>query len=75
MPAGGRREKVDEVRVAGRRWRLVRADTFTRFGLDGPQPPRPSGPDVGAAGSARLYSDWRGVVVDPGASVGPVRRR
>ncbi|MFI7208075.1 DUF5954 family protein [Micromonospora aurantiaca (nom. illeg.)] len=66
-------EKVDEVNVAGRRWRVVRADTFTRFGPDGPESPRPSDPDSGAAGSAGLYSDREGVVVDPGAPVGPVQ--
>ncbi|WP_406106265.1 DUF5954 family protein [Micromonospora globbae] len=66
-------EKVDEVSVAGRRWRIARADTFTRFGPDGPEPPRPSDPDSGAADSARLYCDREGVVVDPGAPVGPVQ--
>ncbi|MEV1333168.1 DUF5954 family protein [Micromonospora costi] len=66
-------EKVDEVSVAGRRWRVVRADTFTRFGPDGPEPPRPSDPDSGADDSAGLYSDREGVLVDPGAPVGPVQ--
>lgn len=66
-------EKVDEVAVAGRRWRIARSDTFTRFGPDGPEPPRPSDPDSDPTGSAHPYSDREGVVVDPRAPVGPVQ--
>ena len=31
-------EKVDELTIAGRRHRVIRADTFARFGSDGPEP-------------------------------------
>lgn len=43
-------EKVDELTVAGRRFRIVRADTFARFGDDGPEPPRPTDRDPSPPG-------------------------
>ncbi|MEU8332213.1 DUF5954 family protein [Micromonospora sp. NPDC048839] len=36
------RERVDEIVADGRRHRIVRADTFARFGDEGPEPPRPT---------------------------------
>lgn len=39
------RERPDELTVAGRVFRVVRADRFCRFGVDGPEPPRPGDPD------------------------------
>ncbi|MEV0005961.1 DUF5954 family protein [Micromonospora sp. NPDC050980] len=62
-------EKVNEVTVAGRRHRVVRADTFARFSEDGPEPPRPSDPDTGTGGQSRD----EGVVVDPGSVTGPAQ--
>ncbi|WUH97181.1 DUF5954 family protein [Spirillospora sp. NBC_00431] len=38
--------RPNEVTVAGRRFRVVRADRFCRFGVDGPEGPRPTDPDV-----------------------------
>lgn len=51
-------EKRDEFRIAGRRYRIIRVDTYIRFGADGPEPPRATDPDP-----------W-----PPGAKVRPVRR-
>ncbi|MET7949127.1 DUF5954 family protein [Micromonospora sp. NPDC005324] len=39
------REKVNEVVITGRVHRVVRVDTFARFGPDGPEPPRPTDRD------------------------------
>lgn len=39
------RERRNELTVAGRVFRVVRADRFCRFGLDGPEPPRPTDAD------------------------------
>ncbi|QKW34469.1 hypothetical protein HUT06_10880 [Actinomadura sp. NAK00032] len=40
------RDRPDELTVAGRVFRVVRADRFCRCGPDGPEPPRPGDPDV-----------------------------
>ncbi|MFA1540844.1 DUF5954 family protein [Actinomadura monticuli] len=42
-PAG---DRPDELTVAGRVFRVVRADRFCRFGPDGPEPPRADDPDA-----------------------------
>ncbi|RFS84992.1 PE-PGRS family protein [Actinomadura spongiicola] len=39
------RGRPDELTVAGRVFRVVRADRFCRFGVDGPETPRPTDPD------------------------------
>jgi hypothetical protein len=39
------RERLNEVRVAGYHFRIMRVDQVVRLGLDGPEPPRPSDPD------------------------------
>ncbi|RKS71733.1 hypothetical protein BZB76_4540 [Actinomadura pelletieri DSM 43383] len=39
------RGRPDELTVAGRVFRVVRADRFCRFGVDGPEQPRPTDPD------------------------------
>lgn len=39
------RERRNELTAAGRRFRIVRADRFFRYGLAGPEPPRPTDPD------------------------------
>ncbi|MEU7166354.1 DUF5954 family protein [Streptomyces morookaense] len=65
------REVVDEVRVLGHRFRIVRASHFIRMGSSGPEPPRPSDPDPGEVGEAyRLPSRTEGFVVDPAAGTG-----
>ncbi|WP_067794253.1 DUF5954 family protein [Actinomadura formosensis] len=40
------RARPDELTVAGRVFRVVRADRFCRLGRDGPEPPRPGDPDA-----------------------------
>jgi hypothetical protein len=39
------RERSNEMVVAGRRFRVVRADRFYRYGITGPEPPRSTDPD------------------------------
>ncbi|MFE3253720.1 DUF5954 family protein [Streptomyces sp. NPDC059209] len=57
---------VDELRVLGTRYRVVRVEQFIRLGPDGPEPPRPSDPDPGEVGEAhRLPSRIKGFVIDP----------
>ena len=43
------RERLDEMVVAGRRFRVVRAERFLRHGLSGPETPRPDDEDDAAA--------------------------
>ncbi|WP_018787878.1 DUF5954 family protein [Micromonospora sp. CNB394] len=63
------REKTDEVVVAGREHRIVRVDTFARFGPDGPEPPRPTDRDPRDADDHDSFLDEE-ILVDPGASTG-----
>lgn len=63
-------EKVDEVTVAGRRHRVVRADTFARFGPDGPEPPRPTDPDPRTADSCDSFLGGADLIADPAAPTG-----
>ncbi|MET9440010.1 DUF5954 family protein [Streptomyces sp. NPDC006610] len=65
------REVVDEVRVRGERFRIVRACRFLRMGAGGPEPPRPSDPDTAQVGEAyRLGPRTEGFVVDPYTGTG-----
>ncbi|WP_371650129.1 MULTISPECIES: DUF5954 family protein [unclassified Streptomyces] len=65
------REVVDDVRVLGERFRIVRASRFIRMGASGPEPPRPSDPDPGEAGeSHRVPSRTKGFVIDPYTGTG-----
>ncbi|MEU4347726.1 DUF5954 family protein [Streptomyces sp. NPDC023838] len=65
------REVVDEVRVLGERFRIVRASRFIRMGPSGPEPPRPSDPDPGEVGeSHRVPSRTKGFVIDPYTGTG-----
>lgn len=65
------REVVDDVRVMGERFRIVRVAHFIRLGDSGPEPPRPSDPDPGEVGEAyRLPSGTKGFVVDPDTGTG-----
>lgn len=73
MAAAGRmdREVVNEVRVRGERFRIVRADRFVRMGPNGPEPPRPSDPDTAEVGEAyKRGPNARGFVVDPFTGTG-----
>ncbi|MFC4033163.1 DUF5954 family protein [Streptomyces polygonati] len=65
------REVVDDLRVMGQRFRIVRASHFIRRGGSGPEPPRPSDPDPGEVGEAnRLPSRTKDFVVDPYTGTG-----
>lgn len=65
------RVAVDEMRVLGTRYRVVRVEQFIRLGPDGPEPPRPSDPDPGEVGEAhRLPSRVKGFVIDPYTGTG-----
>ncbi|MFD3485022.1 DUF5954 family protein [Streptomyces sp. NPDC058665] len=65
------RVAVDELRVLGTRYRVVRVEQFIRLGPDGPEPPRPSDPDPGEVGEAhRLPSRVEGFVIDPYTGTG-----
>ncbi|MFI6129453.1 DUF5954 family protein [Micromonospora sp. NPDC051141] len=63
------REKRDEVMVAGRAYRVVRVDTFARFGADGPEPPRPTDRDPRDAEDHDSFLDEE-IVADPDAVTG-----
>ncbi|MEU6505521.1 DUF5954 family protein [Streptomyces sp. NPDC046942] len=65
------REVVNEVRVRGERFRIVRASRFIRMGPNGPEPPRPSDPDTAEVGEAyRAGPSVEGFVVDPFTGTG-----
>ncbi|MDQ0932114.1 DUF5954 family protein [Streptomyces turgidiscabies] len=65
------REVVNEVRVRGERFRIVRASRFVRMGPNGPEPPRPSDPDPAEVGEAyRVGPRTMGFVVDPVTGTG-----
>ncbi|AZS85882.1 DUF5954 family protein [Streptomyces griseoviridis] len=65
------REVVDEIRVRGERFRIVRASRFLRTGPEGPEPPRPSDPDPAVPGEAHtLPSRIEGHVIDPRLGTG-----
>ncbi|WP_405676039.1 DUF5954 family protein [Streptomyces sp. NBC_01511] len=62
---------VDELKVLGTRYRVVRVEQFIRLGPDGPEPPRPSDPDPGEVGEAnRLPGRVKGFVIDPYTGTG-----
>lgn len=64
-------EKRDELLVAGRRYRIVRVDTYIRFGPDGPEMPRATDPDPWPPGAkVRPARRSEGLVVDPRQPVG-----
>lgn len=64
-------EAVNEPTVNGRRYRIIRAQSFIRMGPDGPEPPRPTDPDPYPPGKApRDTSRIDGYVIDPTAGTG-----
>lgn len=65
-------EPVNELKAAGTRYRIVRADEFARIGGGRLEPPRPT--DVDSDGwdlGAREESRTKGFVIDHAAVVGP----
>ncbi|MEU6238193.1 DUF5954 family protein [Kitasatospora sp. NPDC047058] len=63
-------EALDEIAVAGRRYRIFRAEQVLRSGPEGIEPPRPTDPDPAEVGQAyRLPSRVKGFVIDPAAGV------
>jgi hypothetical protein len=54
------RDRVHQVRVAGRRFRIIRIETAVRIGPDGPEPPRPSDhdPDPPLTGETEELRTW-----------------
>ncbi|MFE2105022.1 DUF5954 family protein [Kitasatospora sp. NPDC059463] len=66
-------EALDEISVAGRDYRVLRAEQVLRPGPDGIEPPRPTDPDPAAVGEGyRLPSRVEGFVIGPAAGVTPV---
>ncbi|MET8701234.1 DUF5954 family protein [Kitasatospora sp. NPDC004723] len=63
-------EALDEISVAGRDYRIFRAEQVLRSGPDGIEPPRPTDPDPAAVGEGyRVPSRVNGFVIDPAAGV------
>lgn len=62
-------ERRNELLVAGRRFRVVRADRFFRYGLAGPEPPRPGDPDE-APRERRHTEKLTGGLLGPGEEPG-----
>lgn len=62
-------ERRNELLVAGRRFRVVRVDRFFRYGLGGPEPPRPGDPDESPV-DARHTRMLTGGLLGPGEEPG-----
>lgn len=60
------RERRNELKVAGRRFRVVRADRFFRYGLSGPEPPRPTDPDTDTLPPYDMFAKLTGGLLGPG---------
>jgi Family of unknown function (DUF5954) len=60
------RERRNELTVAGRRFRVVRADRFFRYGLSGPEPPRPTDPDTDTVPRYDMFAKLTGGLLGPG---------
>lgn len=67
-------ERVDEIVVAGTRYRVVRAEEYAGLGVDGIEKPRPTDPEPLTPNWDRAPRDAHiddGVVLDPDAPVTP----
>ncbi|MFB7272064.1 DUF5954 family protein [Streptomyces sp. NPDC056244] len=67
------RDPVNELKVLGVRYRVVRCDEFTRIGTDGLEPPRPTDAEARDASWEGLHhteSLDEGFVLDPGRDEG-----
>ncbi|WP_256251960.1 DUF5954 family protein [Streptomyces sp. yr375] len=65
------REVVNEIRVRGERFRIIRTCRFLRMGPNGPEPPRPSDRDALEVGDADMEgAKDEGFIVDPYTSSG-----
>jgi hypothetical protein len=62
-------EALDELTVAGERYRVVRAERFIRMGPDGPEPPRATDPERTDPADGPL-DPAAGLVIDPDADSG-----
>lgn len=63
-------ERLDELVVAGRRFRVVRADRFFRYGLTGPEPPRSTDPDTDRTARHGIFEKMTAGVLGPGETPG-----
>ena len=64
-------EVVNDLTVNDRRYRIIRAQPLIRMGADGPEPPRPTDPDVAVdRQSGQAQSQMEGFVIDPTANSG-----
>ncbi|MGH3378558.1 MAG: DUF5954 family protein [Actinoallomurus sp.] len=64
------RERLNEMVVAGRRLRVVRADRFFRYGLAGPEQPRSTDPDIERARRSRVFDKLTAGLLGPGEEPG-----
>jgi hypothetical protein len=64
------RERLNELVVAGRRFHVVRADRFYRYGLTGPEPPRSTDPDTVRADPYRSLERLTGGLLGPAEEPG-----
>ncbi|WP_329220369.1 DUF5954 family protein [Streptomyces sp. NBC_01485] len=65
------REVVNDVRVRGERFRIIRTCRFLRMGPNGPEPPRPSDRDTVEVGDADMEGATdQGFVIDPYTGAG-----
>jgi Family of unknown function (DUF5954) len=62
-------EALDEMTVAGERYRVVRAERFIRMGPDGPEPPRATDPERTDPAEGPL-DPAAGLVIDPDGDSG-----
>jgi hypothetical protein len=64
------RERRNELFVAGRRFRVVRADRFFRYGLTGPEQPRSTDPDTDRAVKHGIFDKLTAGLLGPGEPPG-----
>jgi hypothetical protein len=64
------RERRNELVVAGRRLRVVRADRFFRYGLTGPEPPRSTDSDTDRAPKHGMFEKLTAGLLGPGETPG-----